>query len=88
MESLLNEWDLPERLRIAQGGAKAEPKLRERSLKKVAALAEAQAATTPAALTGRKKQAIAKKTLGTRGGFAATGAGCRSKYPSPRPRLF
>jgi hypothetical protein len=64
MESLLNECDLPERLRIAQGGAKAEAETTRTITEKVAALAEAQAATTPAALTGRKKQAIAKKTLG------------------------
>jgi hypothetical protein len=51
-------------LRIAQGGAKAEAETTRMITEKVAALAEAQVRATVAALTGSKKHAIAKKTLG------------------------
>jgi hypothetical protein len=51
-------------LRIAQGGAKAEAETTRMITEKVAALAEAQVGATVAALTGSKKHAIAKKTLG------------------------
>jgi hypothetical protein len=49
-------------LRIAQGGTKAEAA--RMITEKVATLAEAQVGATAAALTGSKKHAIAKKTLG------------------------
>ncbi len=51
-------------LRVAQGGAKADSETTRMMSEKVAALAEAQLAATAAALTGRKKHAVAKKTLG------------------------
>jgi hypothetical protein len=51
-------------LRIAQGGAKAEAETTRMITEKVAALAEAQVGAMVAALTGSKKHAIAKKTLG------------------------
>jgi hypothetical protein len=51
-------------LRIAQGGAKAEAETMRMMTEKVAALAEAQLTATAGALTGSKKQAIAKRALG------------------------
>jgi hypothetical protein len=49
-------------LRIAQGGAKAETA--RMMTEKIAALAEAQVATTAAALTGSRTHGVAKKALG------------------------
>jgi hypothetical protein len=51
-------------LRIAQGGTKTEAEAARMITEKVATLAEAQVGATAAALTGSKKHAIAKKTLG------------------------
>ena len=51
-------------LRMAQGGAKARAEARRMVTEKVAALAEAQVATTAATLKGSKKRRVAKKALG------------------------
>ena len=51
-------------LRMAQGGAKAQAEARRMVTEKVAALAEAQVATTVATLKGSKKHRVAKKALG------------------------
>jgi hypothetical protein len=50
-------------LRMAQGGAKAEAEFQRMITEKVAALTEAQVATTVATLKGSKKHRVAKKAL-------------------------
>ena len=50
-------------MRIAEGGARAEAEAQRMFTEKVAALAEAQLATTAALLKGDKKQRVAKKAL-------------------------
>ena len=55
-------------LRMAQGGAKAEAEFQRMITEKVAALTEAQVATTVATLKGSKKHRLAKKALGVYAG--------------------
>jgi hypothetical protein len=50
-------------MRIAQGGARAEAEAQRMIAEKIAALAEAQLATTAALLKGNSRQRVAKKAL-------------------------